>query len=99
MQISVVPRRDIEHHFEAFSEVGHVGKAPPIGDFADRPMPLQRILERHTTSFEPPRSDKARNRSTPFGEQGVRITETLIPAASATLAGSSVGSLNRDSMA
>ena len=33
MQMSVVSRRDIEHHFEAFSEVGHVGKAPTIGDF------------------------------------------------------------------
>jgi hypothetical protein len=74
MQMSVVPRRDIELHFEAFSEVGHVGKAPTIGDFADRPMPLQGVFEGHTTSFEPPRSDKARNRSAPFGEQGVRIT-------------------------
>ena len=57
MQISVVLWRDAVHCFEASTEMRHVGEPPTACYVADRPMRLQRVFQRHSTSRKSPRPD------------------------------------------
>jgi hypothetical protein len=72
----VVSGQNIVHGLKTSSEVGHIGKTPAVCDLTHRSVILQRVFQRLSAAFKPPRPSEAHDRGIFFSKQGVGISDT-----------------------